>query len=46
MLGGCEDGLLPRSHRPDQHVPERVEKVSEAENLNRVSFSNEDAQRR
>src|SRR3954466_11595042 len=45
MLGGCEDGLLPRSHRPDEHVLKRVEDVCKAEDLNRVSMCDQDAQR-
>src|SRR3954467_8043501 len=45
MLGGWEDGLLPRSYRPDQLVPKLVEKVGEAEDLNRVSICDQDAQR-
>ena len=45
VLACCEDGLLPRSHRSDEHVPKRMEKVGEAERHNRVRFSDEDAKR-
>src|SRR3954471_17207626 len=41
VLACCEDGLLPRSHRSDEHVAKRVEKVREAEDYNRVRFSDE-----
>src|SRR5215207_2583443 len=46
MLACCEDRLLPRSHRPNEHISKLVEKVCEAESLNRVSLRDQDAKRR